>query len=57
MKQKTSDFKEDIFKLRSEGMSYENIALWLAKNKGFAVGGTSIRAFVKKQQTLDALKK
>lgn len=57
MKQKTSDFKEEIFRLRAEGMSYENIALWLAKNKGFAVGGTSIRAFVKKQQTLDALKK
>ncbi|BAN99909.1 hypothetical protein E05_51430 (plasmid) [Plautia stali symbiont] len=57
MKQKTSDFKEEIFRLRAEGMSYENIALWLAKNKGFAVGGTSIRAFVKKQQTLDALNK
>uniref|UniRef100_UPI003879D9C6 hypothetical protein n=1 Tax=Arsenophonus sp. TaxID=1872640 RepID=UPI003879D9C6 len=57
MKQKTSDFKDDIFRLRSEGMSYENIAIWLAKNKGFLIGGTSIRAFVKRQQALNALEK
>lgn len=57
MKQKTSDFKDDIFRLRSEGMSYENIAIWLAENKGFLIGGTSIRAFVKRQQALNALEK
>ncbi len=57
MKKKTSDFKEEILKLRDEGISYENIAIWLAEKKGFAVTGTAIRAFVKKQQMLNALKK
>ncbi|AJJ37981.1 hypothetical protein CH62_4367 (plasmid) [Yersinia pestis] len=57
MKKKTSDFKDDILKLRDEGVSYENIAIWLAENKRFAVTGSAIRAFVKKQQMLDALSK
>ncbi|HGJ5866246.1 MAG TPA: hypothetical protein ACHBZ9_05150 [Arsenophonus nasoniae] len=57
MKKKTRDFKEDIFRLRSEGMSYENIAIWLAANRSFAVTGAAIRSFIKSQKVLDALNK
>ncbi|HGJ5855083.1 hypothetical protein [Arsenophonus nasoniae] len=57
MKKKTSDFKEDILRLRREGISYEKIAIWLASNKQFAVTANGVRAFVQKQKMLDAFKK
>ncbi|MDR5617882.1 hypothetical protein [Arsenophonus sp.] len=57
MKNKTSDFKEDILRLRFQGSSYEDIAIWLATHKKFGVTAGAIRAFVKKQEMIDALKK
>ncbi|WP_334472500.1 hypothetical protein [Arsenophonus sp. PmNCSU2021_1] len=57
MKNKTSDFKEDILRLRSQGSSYEDIAIWLATHKKFGVTAGAISAFVKKQEMIDALKK
>lgn len=54
---KTSDFEVDILRLRKDGETYDSITLWLAKNKKFVVSPSSIRAFLKKLEVLQAAKK
>ncbi|HGJ5854435.1 hypothetical protein [Arsenophonus nasoniae] len=57
MKKTTSDFKEDILRLREQGLSYERIAFWLAENKKFEVTANAIRLFIVKQKRIAAMKK
>ncbi|RMP13865.1 hypothetical protein ALQ30_200007 [Pseudomonas syringae pv. persicae] len=57
LRMKTSDFEEDILRLRKEGETYDAITLWLAKNKGFVVSPSSIRSFLKRLEVLKAAKK
>ncbi|WP_187153316.1 hypothetical protein [Candidatus Arsenophonus triatominarum] len=57
MKKRTSDFMEDIIRLRNEGATYDEIVLWLAKNKQFLISPSSIRGALKRQEAINILNK
>lgn len=44
MSSMVKDHIQDILLLRKQGMSYEKIAFWLAKNKGLSVTPQGVRA-------------
>lgn len=50
MKGKLEPFRDDLIRLRLSGLSFEAIALWLAKNKKVTASATGIRNFLKKQE-------
>lgn len=48
MKGKLEPYKDDLKRLRNEGLSFEAIAIWMAKNKKISMSATGIRNFLKK---------
>lgn len=50
MKGKLEPFVDDLLRLRNEGLSFEAIAMWLAKNRKVTASATGIRNFLKKQE-------
>lgn len=47
---KLANFENAVFELRTQGLSFEKIALWLATEKNFAVTPQGIRAFMQRQE-------
>lgn len=45
---KYADYEKDIVRLRNEGVSYANIALWLAENKKEMASVNGVRNFLLK---------
>lgn len=45
---KYADYENDIVRLRNEGVSYANIALWLAENKKEMASVNGVRNFLLK---------
>ncbi|HEM7189741.1 MULTISPECIES: hypothetical protein [Providencia] len=43
-KQKTTDFIEEISKMRDKGISYDEISIWLAKDKNLVVSAQAVRS-------------
>lgn len=43
-------FREEILRLRQEGYSFEQIAKWLAAEKGITVTSMTVSRFVRKNQ-------
>ncbi len=54
---KYSDYEDDIKRLREEGLSYANIALWLAENKKRPASVNGVRNFLLKLEILEKASK